>query len=155
MTLATFSDANVHLDGKKIEFLNAEDAAPYAGAADDIVRGALFDRYGDVVSDWDESGTPSETPGLVRRAAAFLMAHFKYASVYSEETQDPNSYAVRLRQEAMAILDGLAAGTLELIDYTPPEGDSVVNQPSFWPDDTDVDFVSMESNVKFTMGREF
>lgn len=155
MTLASFTDANVHLDGKKIEFLNASDAAADAGAADDLVRGALFDRYGDAVNDWDETGTPSATPGLVRRAAAFLMAHFRYSRVYSEETQDPNSYAARLRNEAQSILDGLADGSLELVDYTLPPDSVVVNQPAFFPDDEDVDLDTMESNRKFSMGQEF
>lgn len=154
MSLATFEDANVHLDGKKIAFENAEDATADATSADRIIQGTLYQTFGDVVLTWDANPTAPQvaTPGLVREAAAFLMAHFKYARIYSEETQDPNSYAVRLRDEADRILVGLAGGTLGLPDY-PLTVD--VGQPSFFPDDDYVDLETGEPIRFFTVEMEF
>lgn len=154
MTLATFADANVHLDGKKIEFLNAEDAAGEATAADRWIRGRLSDIFtAATVSAWDSSGTPAATPEIVREAAALLMAHYRYARTYSEETQAPNSYAARLYNQAMEIVTGLTDGTLALVDY--PTVVSVVDQPSFFPDDQYVDLVTMEPIRFATMEEKF
>lgn len=152
MSLATFSDANVHLDGKKIEFLNEEDAAADAIAADRLVKGYLFDAFGADVNQWDATGVPANTPGIVREAAAFLMAHFKYARTYSEETQSANSYARWLRREAQDILNGLADGSLELAD-TPSLQD--VRQPGFFPDAEYVDLDTGEPIRFARMDMEF
>jgi len=157
VSLATFEDANVHLDGKKIVIQTEHEAEPYARSADRIVRGALFDLYPDVVNLWEAPSiadpTPTDpTPGLVREIAALYMAHFKYASVYSEESQDPNSYAARLLSRAEKLVEQLKDGTLELAD-SPTLVE--IGQPQFFPDDEYVDIDTLEPIRFFTVEQEF
>jgi len=157
VSLATFEDANVHLDGKKIEFLNEEDATGEALATDRYIRGILGSAFGnDVVVDWDSSpsGGQVDTPELVRQAAAFLMAHYRYSKIYSEEALAQNSYAMYLKTQADMILSGLVDGTLELVDV-PEDGTADVSQPSFFPDDAYVDLDTLEPIRMFSVEQEF
>jgi hypothetical protein len=80
------------------------------------------------------------------------MAHFRYAKIYSEEVLSPNSYAMYLKNQADMLLDGMAAGTLELADS---EVESGVSQPSFFPDNEYVDIDTMEPIRMFTVDMEF
>jgi hypothetical protein len=158
VSLATFEDANVHLDGKKIEFLNEEDATGEALATDRYIRGILGSAFGnEIVIDWDSdpSGGQSATPELVRQAAAFLMAHYRYSKIYSEEALAQNGYAMYLKTQADAILMGLVDGTLELVDVPGGSGTTDVSQPSFFPDDSYVDLDTLEPIRMFSVEQEF
>lgn len=135
--LATFSDANRHLDSNKITFADAADAVPEAEQADAIVRASLADVFPDNVNEWSEDGDPEETPDLVRLIASLIMASKKYAKRYSEEATEENEYAKALWAEAMMLIAGLRDGNLELSDTD--YGDVTQwGRSSFWPNDTTV-----------------
>jgi hypothetical protein len=151
--LASFADANDHLDGTKISFLNDDDASPEAKDADVYVLGRLSSVYPDHATLWtavDPLVPPAEaTPGLVRLAASLLMASYRYAKKYSEETQTPNPYSERLKARADEILNGLVGGTLTLYDEDYASS-SQFFEADFWPNDTTV--VVEDSGVGMHLG---
>lgn len=145
MSLASYEDANAHLDETKIGFASAADAEDKARSADAIVKAKLGDRFPDYVALWSDTvpnPNPNEliaTPALVREAASLLMAAFLYEERYSEETLDDNDYAARLQKRAMFLLDGIADGSLILwdVDYGQDANNTArLEREDFWPNDT-------------------
>jgi hypothetical protein len=142
VTLATYTEANHWLDQNKLKFTDAQDAVPEATNADRYIRAKLADSFtAAIVNGWDESPTGAETatPALVRMIAAMLMASFRYAKKYSEETLDENDYSARLKQDADELLDQIASGELVLFDTTLVQVD-IFAQADFWPNDSTVYF---------------
>lgn len=168
MALASYEEANDHLDGSKVSFASDVDAAPEAREADAIVIASLADIYPDHVSLWvyDASPTPPEitTPELVRQAASLLMAGYRYNKIYSEEVVETSGFADSLISRAMEILTGIRDGTLTLtdVDYD-PSGFVELTQASYWPNDTTVvtaedpvvGLETGEADRRFTMTRTF
>jgi len=154
--LATFEDANRWLDESKILFDDATDADDEATEADSIVRAMLFDVFGDLVNDWDGSDDPpptDPTPPVVRTIAGLLMASYRYAKVYSEETVDASSYAQALENRAMALIMGIKDGSIELGDTTITSG-VAWSRDDFWPNDLTTD--DNDDPIRFaTMEKEF
>lgn len=142
MPLASFEDANAHLDGTKISFADEEDALEEATSADREVKAALGDRFPDHVGLWADSpsGDEIDTPELVREAASLLMASKLYEKKYSEESVDsPNVYAQTLRMRAEKLLAAIADGSMILwdVDYGSIVATSnSLEQEDFWPNDT-------------------
>jgi len=145
MTLALYSDANEWLDGTKIQFLNAFDAAPEATSVDNIVRAYLKDTFPDNVDLWDANpGTGQEaTPAIIREIASLLMAAYRYEKVYSLDLTAGPTYASVLEARAMALIEGIKAGTITLIDttYDAPHFD----QGNFYPNDMTIVTDDMDS----------
>jgi hypothetical protein len=147
VTLASFDDANDHLDGTKLSFTdnNDENFIAAAAAADPLVKAALYDLYPDHVSLWIET-VPSpnpdlleETPQLVRLIASLLYASYYYAKAYSEETLGENDYAKRLEERAWGIVTGLVAGTYQLYDALSYQSAvQGLQSLDFWPNDSTV-----------------
>lgn len=73
------------------------------------------------------------TPALVKTAIAMLYSGWFYDRQYSESS-DTNQYALRLKADAMTILDGLVEGSLTLPDQPPTTSDDR-NRPAFFPTD--------------------
>lgn len=143
MPLATYEDANGHLDGTKIKFVSDVDAAPESREADRIVRSKLGDIFPDYVNLWDISVVPQEepaqVPGLVNEAAALLMASYRYASRYSEDDLNENDYAARLEKRALGILQDIRDGKAVLFDVTygvTTEEAYGLESDDFWPNDS-------------------
>lgn len=140
MALATYEDANKHLDETKLSFLSDEDAAPEAEKAETIVRAYLADTFPDYAGLWvyplpdPNPDELLETPELVREAASMLMASYRYAKVYSEESMDGNPYALKLEKDAYALLQGIVDGSLVLadVDYG-DDASTSFSQDDFWP----------------------
>ena len=156
MSLASFEDANNHLDKNKVMFQNDSDARDIATATDRYIRGCLTDVYGaDVVTLWDVDPTAPQTntPELIREVTGMLMASKLYAEKYAEETQSNNTYGYRLQKEAEGLLDQLRAGTLTLVEVDVVSGISF-GEDDFWPNDTTA-AQSTAPQPKFTMDDVF
>lgn len=142
MPLATYEDANGHLDGTKISFVSDADAEPEAREADRIVKSKLGDIFPDYVALWDISVDPQVepelVPGLVNEAAALLMASYRYANRYSEDELNENDYAARLERRALQILEDIRSGKAVLFDVTygiTTEESYGLERDDFWPND--------------------
>jgi hypothetical protein len=168
VSLATFQDANAHLDGTKLSFADDANAAPEALEADRIVRGRLANRFPDQANlwHWDDDDLP--TPELIREAASLLMASYRYNKVYSEITVTPNKYAIRLENRANMILDGIVSGLLILVDVPYGlEADTEFTSANFWPNNSSTMYAEeierrmaeaypeFQSTRRFTMGMKF
>src|SRR5438105_3258022 len=140
MPLAGYGVANTWLDGTKLTFADDAAAAPFAGAADALIRAYLFDSFPEHVNKWTAS-TPSPptseaTPELVQQIAGRLMASYYYRAKYSETTDNSNDYATKLEADAMMLLAGLKDGSIELADVTYPESIAVaLDSGNFYPND--------------------
>jgi hypothetical protein len=85
------------------------------------------------VSLWvDTAGTPD----LVRKIMAMKYAAIYYHKTYAEQAYDEmNRYALWLDRRADALIEGLVAGEIDLVDI--PGAEIGANQsPVAWPDDT-------------------
>lgn len=100
---------------------------------------------------YDVSGwtTPETTPILVRKIIAMLYAGELYNRQYSED-YDGSSYGDRLIAMAMTSIQGIADGSVDLIDVEVPA--STTGSPSFYPND-DAGALDKHEDAKFTMGR--
>lgn len=137
MSLATYEDANGYLDANKLQLAAQSEIAEQAVTADSIVRSKLADTFTEQAPLWDSVSITYPTPNLVRTIAGMLMASFKYAEIYSEESLVGNPYADKLEARAMALLQGIVDGTmiLEDVDYG-PDASGDFSQDDFWPNDT-------------------
>lgn len=151
MPLASFDDANQWLDNNKLKFVDDGDAEPEANNAENIIKGILFAEFSDLVPLWT---TPETTPVMVREIASLLMAAYRYARKYSEQTPKTSSYAAWLEDKAMLLLTGIADGTIKLVDVSPLPVGSAFQQDDFWPNDTTA-ALEPEDEIKFTMRKVF
>ncbi len=120
MALASFEDANEWLDENKIQFLNEDDARQEANNADNIVRSWLAGNWPEYVNLWAHNAGLADnvTPAVVKEAASLLMASYRYAKRYSEESFAGSDYAQRLERRAVEMLAQLKQGELVLWDKT-------------------------------------
>lgn len=143
MPFATLDDVNMHLPTDKLEM--QQPTLDLKGVdAERIIRGYLASVYSAVtLAGWTD---PTETdplaigyvPQLIRAIAGRFIAAFWYRERYSEDSLDNPQYAQGLYDEAMAMLQGIIAGTLVLDDVTElPESTTSLTQEDFWPNDTD------------------
>lgn len=65
------------------------------------------------INTWVDNST---TPTLVSQAIAMLVAAWTYNRAYSEETTAGNPYALWLEQKALALVDGIRDGSIDLIE---------------------------------------
>lgn len=101
--------------------------------------------------------SPSTTPGIIRSAIAMYYTAWLYDKTYSDDAE-ANAYATLLRQYADLNINGLIAGTIEIIEL--PDVNVGVSSPSFFPNDESsancptVDNPS-DGPPSFTMGTVF
>lgn len=142
MPLASYADANDHLDLNKAAFLDDEDARPEAEYADAIVYSHVATVFPENYLLWTTTDPlpvgREETPSLIREIAGMLMASKRYEKVFSEEQLQPSDYAERLKRDAYALLTKLVSGEMSLVDV---EYEAVLDelrpeQSDFWPNDT-------------------
>jgi hypothetical protein len=72
----------------------------------------------------------TSTPKLVRTIISKLYVAWAYDKTYSEDIEQGNNYADRLKMNANTLLAGLIAGTIEL-----PGVPDVAGTPVFYPTD--------------------
>jgi hypothetical protein len=86
-----------------------------------------------------------------------FVAAQKYNVAYSETDEDAgNPYANKLEDRGMLLLEGICAGTIDLLDITDDPATSGFGSVLFYPDD-DVGVLEAdkEEAVRFTMGKVF
>lgn len=151
MTLASFTDANNHLDENKIGFANAHDAEEISLSVDRYVRGRLAGVYGPQVLTWSVDPGVDEVipPELVTEVCSMLMAAELYAQKYAEETDIINVHARNLKRDAEKLLDLLVGGDLVLVEADIVSG-TAFSQADFWPNDTTAENATTP-DPKFTM----
>lgn len=166
-TLASYQDANTHLDETKLSFVDEADAADEASEAFEVIAARIGGLWPEYIETWDHNPDPGEeaTPSVVRTIASLLMASYRYAKAYSEESLTENDYSARLEKRALALLDGVANGTIVLWDKDYPVTDaSTFNSADFWPNDSYTpEYVEFQKELEpelqpkraFSMDREF
>lgn len=152
MPMASFTDANSHLDASKIAFADDNDALDEATSADRYIRSFLYDAFGTAVDDWVD---PEDTPEIIREAASLLMAAQLYAKRYSENTVEVTGYAEFLNNKANLILQGVKDGSIELSDSPGIVSGLAWSNASFWPNDTTVVEGTTDPLRAFSMDLEF
>jgi hypothetical protein len=128
---ADADEANAFLDGTKIAFADDTDAEPEATNADRLITGMLFPEFPDHVLSWETSGAPK----IVVTVAAMLMASYRYAKDYTEESDLASGYATRLKNDAIEILTGIINGSIRLYDTDYPN-ENAFGANYFYPNDT-------------------
>lgn len=92
---------------------------------------------------------PTSTPRLIRSVIAARVAALRYRKVYADQMEGEFEYSTWLEEWALTTLNGIADGSLPLLDV--PTDDLTEAQSaasiSFFPTDTD--------EIKFTMDAEF
>jgi hypothetical protein len=139
MALSAYTDGNSHLDNDKLAFTDADDYSSDVTSADRLIRAALTEIFGDVVSTWDINPTPPDviTPEIVIEISGLLSASYRYRKIYSEETTEVPAAAVELEQRAMCIVDDLRSGKIS-IDADTIAGTEWTNN-DFYPNDMTID----------------
>lgn len=140
MALATYQDANGHLDGTKIAFASDLDAAPEASDADRYIKGALYGAFPTHALLWDANPTPpqEQTPALIALVAGLIMASERYRKKYALEYTTTAAFADMLQAKADDILTKIQDGELELYDTTYTVNAETLNATDFWPNDSTV-----------------
>lgn len=117
---------------------------------DDLYSAETFAKLAPVgfpVELWTEE---DETPIIVRGIIARFIAAQIWERHYSENSDEPAWYSNSLRLEANALIAGLIAGEISLVDVIPPIEVGSFGDPSFWPtDDQETDGLGDER--KFQM----
>lgn len=152
MPLIDVDDVQPWLEVSKLRLDSSDELLeePYQS---EVVRSRLASCDIDVTA-WIDAAT---TPSLVKSIIGMLVAAQKYNTFYSETDEGAgNPYANKLEERAMMLLEGICAGTIDLLDITDDPATSGFGSVIFYPDDTvGVLEENEEEAVRFTMGRVF
>lgn len=147
--MASLDDVNAHLDGEVIE-ATADSTDLIQVSVARVIRGYLtgvIDQT-DLMS-WQ---TPETTPDIIREIASRLIAAQLYFNESSRTSLivDPDSFAQKKYDEAMAMLQAIVGGTMVIV---PPTNGGGVTPPSDIL--TDEDFFPVDATDRaFTVGME-
>ncbi len=97
------------------------------------------------------------TPTLVKQIIGMLVAAHKYNTYYSETDEAAgNPYANKLEDRAGLLLEGICAGTIDLLDAIDDPATTGFGSVLFYPDDnTGALEADKEEAVRFKMGTVF
>jgi hypothetical protein len=126
MAHVTLLEVQAWLEGTKLT-LSSLDASLEEEISNQVLARLAMAYPNDYVT-WTNETT---TPKLVRSIIAMMYAGWFYDRQYSENPED-NSYADRLRAAAQSLLDGILAGTIDIIEVA---GLPLIGQPLFYPTD--------------------
>lgn len=134
--LATATDINTFLPAGHIQAEDDEYTAEDLDAQR-VIRGYLSGVFTPtILAGW---ASPETTPEVIRGVAGRLIAALIYSRAYSGEDPELNDYAQKLYNDAMALLQGIAAGMIIVLD--PGTGLPVTDahnasSADFWPNNT-------------------
>lgn len=117
--LANASDAQTWLDNAKVTISDGDDSLEQ-NAAEALVRGYLSNKIDSTtLAAWNIS-TPTSIPTVIRLIAGKLVAAFRIRRLVSESkiSQGQLSYGQLLYNEAMALLNDVICGKLNLYDVS-------------------------------------
>ena len=127
MGLLLPSDVQTWLEGTKLTLTDVDTGLEQY--ATDKVMGRLSQRY--TITGWVDHLT---TPPIVINLISMLVAAAIYRRAYSEDlTADDNTWAVWLEKSALATLNDLSSGVLDIIGV--PDDSLGVSGPVFYPTD--------------------
>src|SRR5262245_62737757 len=131
---ASLDDVNMHLPTDKLEMEEPE-LDLFGLDADRIIRGYLAGVIpGTTLAAWT---SPEATPEIIRAIAGRFIAAFWYRERYSEDSIEDPIYAQTKYNEAMALLQGIIAGDIVIVE-TPIEVLGLHFGPgNFYPNNTD------------------
>lgn len=132
--LASLSDVQAFLPQDKLD-VDDPDIEPLQEDARRVVKGYLSGVIPAVtLATWTD---PDSTPDEVRAIAGRLVAAKYYKLSYSEDSLEVPQYAQDLYDEAIAMLQGIVAGTIVLpeIDVVTP---GHLTTDDFWPNNKTV-----------------
>ncbi len=146
LTLATATDANSWLDQTKLTMDNT-DVNQIAPKIDAEVTGYMLNVFPTHAFLW-LSGD-EDTPAVIVDIVARLYAAAFYSKKYSEETLVPNSYAERLRNDAMALITAIQNNQLSVYDSDGNVilAESALEEPAFWPNDSTTTQIDKHGNL--------
>jgi hypothetical protein len=150
MAHITKEQAQAWAEGTKLT-ITALDQELESQLADEVVT-QLFSAGIDT-STWLTAAT---TPSLVRTIIAKLYVAWVYDRAYSEDIEEGSNYAVRLKENAAALIAGLVAGDLVL----PEQPTEVAGEPIFYPNDASSSQAATSEDpslgpAAFSMGMRF
>jgi hypothetical protein len=150
MALIDVDDVQPFLEETKLR-LNSGDDLPEEPFQSEFVRSRLASCDLDV-STWVDSST---TPTLIKWIIGMLVAAQRYNRFYSETDEDAgNPYANKLEEHAKLLLEGICAGSIDLLDVTDDPASTGFGSIVFYPTDTTGE-LNEEEAVRFTMGKVF
>ena len=149
--LASLDDINANLPSEENVVVKATTANSdlIQVSVSRVVRGYLSSTLtSDILMSWNE---PDETPDIIREIAAKLIAAQLFFSEVAKSSLDidPNGFAQKLYNEAMALLNGITSGAIQIED---PDGGLIIiptglSDLDFWPTDN--------SDMAFSKGQLF
>jgi hypothetical protein len=119
-------DVQAWLETTKLEVTSLQPDLEAQIAAEVLARISVA--YPDEIDDWTNH---TNTPRLIKKIIAMMYSGWFYDRQYSE-TSDENSYADRLRAAAEALIAGIIAGSIDIIEIP---GFPDVHGPLFFPTD--------------------
>lgn len=150
MALIDVDDVQPWLEETKLRLDSSEDLIeePYQS---EFVKSRLASCSLNVTT-WVDKLT---TPFLVKQIIGMLVAAQRYNRYYSETDEDAgNPYANKLEERATLLLDGICAGTINLLDVTDDPATTGSGSIDFYPTDL-TGILNPEEAVRFTMGKVF
>lgn len=151
---ASTDDVSVHIDPDVLAMPNPEDFAKENQDVARLIRSYLYVTHvpNTVIDSWLD---PATTPELIRSIAGMLIAAKVYGRQTSSNAEEVDPYAVRLYNQAMAMLNGVIDGRLVLPELVGAgvavTGTTHITQDNFYPNDD----ASLDDQVKFTMSRDY
>lgn len=127
MAYVTLTEVQAWLESTKLTLSSFD--AELEDIASTLVVGTLAEVYD--TTTWTND---TNTPDLVTKVIAMLVAAWTYNRAYSEDDPNGNAYAKWLEDKAYALLAGIKDGSIDLSEVAGFAASS--DQPSFWPDDT-------------------
>lgn len=99
----------------------------------------------------------ASTPSFVKSIIGMLVAAQKYNTYYSETEEGAgNPYANKLEERGMLLLEGICAGTIDLLDIIDDPATTGFGSVAFYPDDdVGATEATKEEAVRFKMGTVF
>lgn len=150
MPLIDVSDVQPWLEESKLR-LDHNDPLSEEPFISEKVRSRLAG-CGLTVSTWVDRDS---TPILIRGIIGMLVAAQRYNAVYSESEESAgNPYANKLQERGMMLIDGICAGSVDLLDVDDDPASTGSGSVDFYPTDQTGAF-NKEERVRFTMGRVF
>ncbi len=152
MPLIDVDDVQPWLEITKLR-LDSDDKLAEEPFHSEFVRSRLASCDIDVTT-WIDTAT---TPLFVKQIIGMFVAAQRYNTSYSETDEGAgNPYANKLEERGMLLLEGICAGTIDLLDATDDPATTGFGSVLFYPDD-DVGILeaNKEEAVRFTMGQVF
>lgn len=151
MALIDVDDVQPWLEPTKLN-LDHNDNLPEAPFWEDVIKSRLS-AVGIDTTTWVDVST---TPSLIKSIIGMLVAASRYNAFYSESEDGGNPYADKLEARAMMLIDGIAAGTIDIIGLPDDPVTGGFGSPLFYPTDTTGLLDDEEDGeIKFTMGMRF